>query len=560
MGIFRQFPYSNFHEMNMDEILKIVTDFESEWENMQLSFEELVAYVHTYFDNIDEETAIAVANWIESHPEYVTTVQDNSLTSSKFTNQLKLEAIKDYVTPEMFGAIGDGVTDDTQAIKDALATKKPMLLMGTYLISETLILDEDTSDTIFSFENEKYHNPVIKGDTLPLLETQVNAISLIGITFLNTGSYSTTTPIININNREMEDADTLIKRCSFQHNSYGIHITGRNAELENNLFYDMNSSGICIKLSYVQYNDDAEWSHNVNNFNRYKDGNRGFRIINNRTHYTRNFLVDTTDASCQYMHGLEITGNYLEAGSIITGYVVNALISDNITTQLFKNNFIIDSIGMDNVNISNNHWVGNNSFVSEEGVTVGEAYFNGGINVNGNAYNCNITDNFISNLQIAYARILGNFTGKITGTVVVTPALTGSNVIACTGTMKAEIDIVILGDSTPANLKSVLSFASEQQGVSGQYKTNLTGVAFSSQKVGHIPSKNISYSGSGDSKTLFLDYPYSMGKVWDYYNNVYTFSLLGTSKFNLNNYSIDLSDFNELNHTYFIELVFSNVV
>ena len=24
MGVFRQFPYSNFHEMNMDEIIKVI--------------------------------------------------------------------------------------------------------------------------------------------------------------------------------------------------------------------------------------------------------------------------------------------------------------------------------------------------------------------------------------------------------------------------------------------------------------------------------------------------------------------------------------------------------
>ena len=31
MGIFRQFPYSNFHEMNMDEIIKIVKNMLEEW-------------------------------------------------------------------------------------------------------------------------------------------------------------------------------------------------------------------------------------------------------------------------------------------------------------------------------------------------------------------------------------------------------------------------------------------------------------------------------------------------------------------------------------------------
>lgn len=43
-----------------------------------------------------------------------------------------------YVTPEMFGAVGDGTTDDTEAIKRALLEKKTLLLRGLYAISEPI--------------------------------------------------------------------------------------------------------------------------------------------------------------------------------------------------------------------------------------------------------------------------------------------------------------------------------------------------------------------------------------------------------------------------------------
>lgn len=50
-----------------------------------------------------------------------------------------------FVVPEMYGAIGDGVTDDTQAIKDALAAAIVknavlMLMPKTYLISDTITI------------------------------------------------------------------------------------------------------------------------------------------------------------------------------------------------------------------------------------------------------------------------------------------------------------------------------------------------------------------------------------------------------------------------------------
>ena len=51
----------------------------------------------------------------------------------KKVNQDKLG----FVTPEMFGAIGDGITDDTSAIQQAISAGDVILLSKNYLVSKT---------------------------------------------------------------------------------------------------------------------------------------------------------------------------------------------------------------------------------------------------------------------------------------------------------------------------------------------------------------------------------------------------------------------------------------
>lgn len=69
------------------------------------------------------------------------------------------------ITPEMFGAVGDGVHDDTEAFKRALTRKnRVILLRGTYLISSFLVLPSNThffgcdSTIIFSDNFERFND------------------------------------------------------------------------------------------------------------------------------------------------------------------------------------------------------------------------------------------------------------------------------------------------------------------------------------------------------------------------------------------------------------------
>ena len=61
-------------------------------------------------------------------------------------NDLSAEIIDFAVTPQMYGAVGDGVTDDTQALKNALAENNAVFLpKGTYLITQPIDLTDGKS-------------------------------------------------------------------------------------------------------------------------------------------------------------------------------------------------------------------------------------------------------------------------------------------------------------------------------------------------------------------------------------------------------------------------------
>lgn len=53
MGIFQQFPYSNFHEMNLDQILKIMREMQDEWENTKSEWASYKDFIDNYFANLD---------------------------------------------------------------------------------------------------------------------------------------------------------------------------------------------------------------------------------------------------------------------------------------------------------------------------------------------------------------------------------------------------------------------------------------------------------------------------------------------------------------------------
>lgn len=89
-----------------------------------------------------------VSNWLDEHPEATTTVQDGAITETKIAAEFLPYISNSYITPQMFGAKGDGVSDDTESIASCFAyaqTKKSVIVFpaGNYGISKPLSVNFD---------------------------------------------------------------------------------------------------------------------------------------------------------------------------------------------------------------------------------------------------------------------------------------------------------------------------------------------------------------------------------------------------------------------------------
>ncbi len=106
----------------------------------------------------DDQTDNAVTKWLDRHPEATTTVQDGAITKKKINAKFLPYIEKDYVTPQMFGAKGDGISDDSESFKEALKHKSVFIPSGTYILSTNLevsgrVVGADETSTILKFNN-----------------------------------------------------------------------------------------------------------------------------------------------------------------------------------------------------------------------------------------------------------------------------------------------------------------------------------------------------------------------------------------------------------------------
>ena len=96
----------------------------------------------------DEVIDTSIKAWLKEHPEATTTVQDGVITETKIAAEFLPYISNSYITPQMFGAKGDGVSDDGESIASCFAyarVQKSVIVFpaGNYGISKPLSVNFD---------------------------------------------------------------------------------------------------------------------------------------------------------------------------------------------------------------------------------------------------------------------------------------------------------------------------------------------------------------------------------------------------------------------------------
>lgn len=324
---------------------------------LEQNFITLYNYVKDYFDNLD------VQNEINKKLDEMTSSGELMQSVFKFMG---------YVTPEMYGAKGDGVTDDTTAVNKAINSNLIVVGSGAYKITSPIIINSSVNsnknvflNTIVADNNVEYavnitgllfdvkiNNIVTNNSGLHVGGDVITYNGRIECTYINSKKYAV---VMGGNN-----ADSPVSQISFygRYWTYGINCVLfdlTNKWVGENAFYNIHMSvGNNTSAGYAFYADcSSNPMTGLRLYNISLEGcNGGFEILNtapNSSFETLNAFGLRTSEMCVRDNHLLIK---LTGSGVVMGNIFADLIKDTSFDTTGYNNDICALLVHGRINMS----------------------------------------------------------------------------------------------------------------------------------------------------------------------------------------------------------------
>lgn len=289
----------------------------------------------------DAQAEEAINKWLDDHPEATTTVQDWSLSNKKL-----VKGTLGFITPEMYGAIGDGYTVDSDAINDAIlacAEKGiPLFMCGTYLVdyNKPIIISSINGLTVIGKDAEiklKNQTSVLSTGKYYLIEiNNCTNIEISGITFNG-----------NRDNLGLSDSD----KDKPNHLADGIYIVNSSdIYIHDNTFNKFIAFGIyCMSSVSMSYTDPNISKLRIigNKFNYCMNGVKIIEGLSDKIEFNNNVCLKMDTHGISFYPtatNIIVSRNIIEAGCAGTVNINGSAVKAGSGVRLYEtNNVIVDS-------------------------------------------------------------------------------------------------------------------------------------------------------------------------------------------------------------------------
>lgn len=277
----------------------------------------VVAQIKTNLDNTMADVETNTQN-----------ISENSENIEKIFN------LKTFLTPEQFGAKGDGVTDDYnafQACLDATANSYKYIYLQNdkYYISKKLEVN-NMGTTIFGRPHKEYSTNIVFSPTANVgFHVTVPRVEFYNITISPTGTTQNDAIAVHFDLTDNSDCDGSFVNCSILYYTTGIKLSGKNLEVFNSLF-----SHCKVGIHFFAKADQKQVQF------------RGLFISECRFHncgFEQDYSAETAciiydQSNSQVINQFFITNNYADLGTtFIRGQLQGGFISNNYIVSNHSN-------------------------------------------------------------------------------------------------------------------------------------------------------------------------------------------------------------------------------